>query len=391
VTKDNITIDSLKLDGLDTVEAVRYDNLNLDEGKLTKTDEGYLEGFAIATRTGVFNYVRADGSIQRELRLPEEVFKEDAINSFKMLPITNDHPKEEVNADNVKELSVGYTGEEIKKQDNFLVTKLKITDKTAIEQINAGKRGLSYGYKVNLVKKDGIYKGERYDHVQTGIKGNHLAIVYQGRAGDKAKLRLDGQDAMCVFNNFNNNNNLIMKKYKLDGKEIEVSEEVFSRLDTLETEITSLKNTEKKSKNKIDSLEGEKDALKVEKDALKVKLDELSKKDDSEEIAEKVKARISLEKKCAEFLKEDEDISSLSDSELKSKVICAFSPEFKSDEKSEEYLTARFDAILDLKKDSKLAANFKVASNKKDSDESKIAVSNSDLQADLIKRSTLNK
>ena len=389
--KDNITIDSLKLDGLDTVEAVRYDNLNLDEGKLTKTDEGYLEGFAVATRTGVFNYIRADGSIQRELRLPEEVFKEDAINSFKMLPITNDHPKQEVNADNVKELSVGYTGEEIKKQDNFLVTKLKITDKTAIEQINGGKRGLSYGYKVNLVKKDGIYKGERYDHVQTGIKGNHLAIVYQGRAGDKAKLKLDGQDAMCVFNNFNNNN-LIMKKYKIDGKEVEVSEEVFSRLDAFETDISFLKNTEKSLTTKVDTLEGEKDALKVEKDTLQVKFDELSNKDDSEEVAEKVKARISLEKKCVEFLKEDEDISSLSDSELKSKVICAFSPEFKSDEKSDEYLTARFDAILDLKKDANLAANFKVASNKKDSDESsKLAVSNSDLQADLIKRSTLNK
>jgi len=377
-----MTIDSSKLD---FVEAIRYDNLNLDNAGLTKTDEGYLEGYAVATRTGVFNYMRADGSVQRELRLPEEVFKDDAVNSLKMLPITNDHPEEEVNADNVKQLSVGYTGEEIKKQDNFLVTKLKITDKNTIEQINAGKRGLSYGYKVNLIKKDGVYKGERYDHVQTDIKGNHLAIVFQGRAGDKAKLRLDGQEAICVSNNLNNNNNLIMlKKYKLDDEEIEVSEQLLKKLNTLETDNSFLKDSERVLKIKVDSLEGERDALKV-------KFDELSKKDNSEEIAKKVKDRISLERKCGEFLKEDEDLSSLSDSELKSKVICAFSPEFKSDEKSEDYLTARFDAVLDLRKDLNLAENFRVASNKKDSSGSDIAISNSDLQADLLKRSTLNK
>ena len=54
----------------------RYDQINLDEIKLEKTDQGYLEGYAIATRTGVFNYYKADGTIQRELRKPEEVFKQ---------------------------------------------------------------------------------------------------------------------------------------------------------------------------------------------------------------------------------------------------------------------------------------------------------------------------
>lgn len=384
MSKENKVIDN-KADSVDVVEAIRYDNIHLDDTKLTRTDEGYLEGFAIATRTGVFKYMRADGSIQRELRLPEEVFKEDAINSFKLLPITNEHPSQEVNSENAKELAVGYTGEEIKKLDSYLMTKLKITDKKTIEEINSGKQGLSYGYKVNLVKKDGVYKGEKYDYVQTNIKGNHLAIVYQGRAGDKARLRLDGQEAICVFNNFNNNENLIMKKYKIDGKEVEVSEEVFSRLDTLETENSNLKNTEKELKSKVDSLEGEKLALTS-------KVDELSNKDDSAEIAEKVKSRIALEKRASEVLKEDEDLSSLSDSEIKTKVIQTVSPEFKADEKSEEYISACFDTILDLKKDSKLAANFKVASNKKDSDDkSEVAISNADLQRELLSKSTNNK
>jgi uncharacterized protein len=369
----------------DIIETIRYDNFNLDEVKLSKTPEGYLEGYAIATRTGVFSYMKADGSIQKELRLPDEVFKEDAINSFKLLPITDDHPQEEVNSDNSKELAVGFTGEDIKRQDSYLLTKLKITDKKAIDAINSGKRGLSYGYKVNLIKKDGVYKGEKYDYVQTNIKGNHLAIVYQGRAGDKAKLRLDGQEAICVFNNFNNfNNDLNMKKIRLDGKDYEVSEEVSTKIDTLERDNSNLKNTQKDLQNKVDSLEGERDALKA-------KFDELSNKDDSEEIAIKVKERISLEKKASEFLKEDEDISNLSDKDIKTKVICAFSPEFKADGKSDEYIDARFDALVDIKKDVNLSENMKITGSKKDSEDSKIAISNEDLQRNLINRSNNSK
>lgn len=370
------------IDKIDSIETIRYDNFNLDEVKLIKTPEGYLEGYAIATRTGVFNYMRADGSIQKELRLPEEVFKQDAINSFKLLPITDDHPQEEVNSNNIKELAVGFTGEDIKRQDNYLLTKLKITDKKAIDAINSGKRGLSYGYKVNLIKKDGIYEGERYDYVQTDIKGNHLAIVYHGRAGDKARLRLDGQEAICVFNNFNNN--LTMKNIKLDGKDYEVSEEVFSRLNTLETDNSNLKNTEKDLQNKVDSLEGERDALKA-------KIQELSNKDDSEEIAFKVKQRISLEKKASEFLKEDEDFSKLSDKDIKTKVIVAFSPEFNADEKSDEYINARFDAVIDIKKDVNLSKNMRIACSKTDLNESIVAISNEDLQRDLLKRSNNSK
>jgi len=372
-----------KKNNTDVVKAIRYDNFNLDEVKLTKTPEGYLEGYAIATRTGVFNYMKADGSIQRELRLADEVFKDDAINSFKLLPITDEHPQQEVNADNSKELAVGFTGEDIKRQDSYLLTKLKITDKKVIDAINSGKRGLSYGYRVTLVKKDGVHNGEKYDYIQKDIKGNHLAIVYQGRAGEKARLRLDGQEAVCVFNNFNNNY-LTMKKIRLDGKDYEVSEEVFSRLDTLETDNSNLKKTQKDLQNEVDSLEGERDALKV-------KVDESSSKDDSEEIASKVKQRISLEKKASEFLKEDEDLSGLSDKDIKTKVIVAFSPEFKADEKSNEYINARFDAVVDIKKDANLGKNMKVAGSKKDSENFEVALSNQDLQRNLIKRSNNSK
>ncbi len=43
--------------------------------KATYTPEGYLEDTPILTSTGIFEYTNPDGSIRRELRLPEEVFQ----------------------------------------------------------------------------------------------------------------------------------------------------------------------------------------------------------------------------------------------------------------------------------------------------------------------------
>lgn len=368
-------------------QVLRFDEINLDELKLTETPEGFLEGYAIATRTGVFSYRRADGSIQRELRTEEEVFNQDAIDSFKMKPITNDHPDDMVNIDNASDLSVGMTGQEIKRIDNYLAPFIKITDKKAVQDAKSGKRGLSFGYKVNLVKKDGVFKGERYDYVQTNIRGNHLALVYEGRAGEKAKLRLDSQDAICVFNN-NFNDNLKMKKIRLDGKEFEVSEEVASKIDSIEAENTSLKKDKEDLEKSKSELQSKLDTVTGEKDSIQVKLDEELKKDHAGDIAKKVQERIALEKKASEFFKADEDFSKLSDKEIKSKVISLFTKDFNADSVSDDYLSARFDSIIDIKKDANFAENIKAASNKSDSDQSPVALSNSDLQRGLFKQST---
>lgn len=362
-------------------EFLRYDQVNLDELKLKETGEGFLEGYAIATRVGVFTYRKSDGSLQREFRSPEEVFNKDSIDSFKMVPITNGHPSEMVTADNAKDLAIGMTGQKIKKIDEkYMAPFVKITDKDAVSNAkNKSKTGLSWGYKVDLVKKDGIYNGERYDYIQTKIRGNHLAIVHEGRAGSQAKLRMDEEDAVCVLNN-NFNNNLNMKKIKLDGKDFEVSEEVAARVDSLEAENSVLKNKEKELSTKVDTLQGSHDALKT-------KLDEEMKKDHSTEVEEKVKARIALIEKASDFIKKDEDISSLSDRDVQVKAITNVCSDFKADGKSDEYISARFDTICDFRKDKNLSESIKIASNKNDSSEASIGTSNSELQANLINRS----
>jgi len=118
------------------------------------------------------------------------------MDSLKMLPITNGHPKEIfVNKDNAKELAVGFTGEDVRPDGNLVITPLKVTDASAIDDIEQGKRGLSLGYELERVADKGIYEGEPYEFRQKNIRYNHLAIVKNARAGDEARIHLDSDDA----------------------------------------------------------------------------------------------------------------------------------------------------------------------------------------------------
>jgi hypothetical protein len=297
---------------------------------MTKTDEGYLVGKAVFTRTGIFQYQRADGSIYNELRTSEEVFSQDSINSFKLKPVTNNHPEEKVDVDNIKNYQVGNIGEDLKRDGSNLVGSVIITDSQTIKDIENGKRELSLGYTVELIKEDGEFEGQQYEFKQTNIRGNHLAIVYQARAGRQARLNLDGQDAVCV-NNINNNNNKMSEK--------DNSKDLQSKIDTLEENKADLSKKIGEMQIKIDSLEGERDALKE-------KIDSISKKDNSEEIASLVKARKELEKTAESIL--NKDLSEKTDSEIMLEVIKENS-ELKMDGKSEEYIKATFDAVVNLK------------------------------------------
>ena len=74
----------------------RFDTFQVP--KVEKTKEGYLRGKVIASRAGVFEYLNFDGTVRRELRHPDEVFKTDSLDTMKMIPVTDDHPAEFVDS-----------------------------------------------------------------------------------------------------------------------------------------------------------------------------------------------------------------------------------------------------------------------------------------------------
>lgn len=154
----------------------------------SKTPEGYLIcRDAILGRTGTQEYHASelysdyDGEdkIVNVIRDAKEVFSEQAIASFENKPITCEHPDEDVTPDNYKEYSVGFVRDVHKGNvdgEDVLLGNLIITDADIINDIENGIRTeLSCGYTCDITNGD--------HPSQVNIRGNHVALCEQGRAG----------------------------------------------------------------------------------------------------------------------------------------------------------------------------------------------------------------
>jgi len=60
----------------------------------TRTPQGFLKCPGFATRTGVFPYLNADGSIRNELRHPDDVNDPESLATLKNATVTIEHPPE---------------------------------------------------------------------------------------------------------------------------------------------------------------------------------------------------------------------------------------------------------------------------------------------------------
>ena len=173
-------------------------------GTVERTDQGYLRAPATITKTGVFAYRLPGGKVRRELRLPDEVFREDTLASFGLSPLTNGHPPVMLNARNTARYQVGSVVEP-RRDGNHVEAYVQITDADAIEAAEAGRRQLSCGYHCDLEPGagvtsgiEGVPDGLHYDAIQRNIRGNHVALTDQGRCGKSVQLRLDSADAFQV-------------------------------------------------------------------------------------------------------------------------------------------------------------------------------------------------
>jgi len=369
---------------------IRYDRGEVRKSK--KDEDGFLIVDAVVTRTGVFQYMNVDGTIRNELRHPDDVFKSDSLKSMQMLPITFLHPQSRVvNSDNSKELSVGFTGETLVNDGKFITARLKITDQKAIDAIEKDNiKELSLGYSVMLDSQSGTFEGERYDAVQTDITYNHLAIVPKGRAGAKASIVLDSDDAIQHIDDQKKPTNNLSKekrmvKHNLDGIEYECSPE--------------LKNHITKNDSVVELLKSEKSELESSNSKLEAKLDEANEKlvaiekvDHKAEIAKAVKARTELERVANDRLDEEflKEIAVKSDEEIKKAIILKVSPEAKLDEKDSAYIEARFDGALETKveKSDSVSDQLSAMNKENKNDSSKKVLTADEARAEYVKTLT---
>jgi len=195
-----------------TITGLRFETVALDAAKTVIDPEtGFLKTKAIITRTGIFEYPDQSipGGIRREYRSPEEVFDPESMSSMAGIPITLEHPPTRsslLDSSTVRKFQVGFTGDNIEKQgEEFLAAPLTVNVDEAIEAIKNGKRELSVGYKVQCVPCEGVYRGEKYTHIQKKIRGNHIAITKKGRAGNMARINIDStKDAIELTENEKN-------------------------------------------------------------------------------------------------------------------------------------------------------------------------------------------
>jgi hypothetical protein len=89
-----------------------------------------------------------------------------------------------------KEHIIGCTGNNAIFSDPYLQNDLTIFTAGAIEGILSKEQTeISCAYRYELDMTPGVYKGERYDGRMHKIRGNHVAIVEEGRAGPDVTIR----------------------------------------------------------------------------------------------------------------------------------------------------------------------------------------------------------
>ena len=199
-----------------------------------KTPEGYLICTdAILARTGKQTYTKdevfGDGdNSEIDIDRPyDQVMNEKTIASFENKPITFDHPEEDVNVGNYKDYAIGYVRDvhqgKVNGQD-VILGNLVITDQNAINAIENGEHtDLSCGYDCDI-KDDG-----NGHYAQNNIRGNHVALCKEGRAG---MARIVDSKINDISWSWDSLETFIFKNYKDGPVHSEVDEDVLDGFDS---------------------------------------------------------------------------------------------------------------------------------------------------------------
>ena len=221
------------------------------------------------SKVGVFDYSGAmigaedKSKIYKVYRPASELKAKECIDSFKLLPFVDDHTMLGKDATPAEQKGVqGVIGEDVYFKDGVLYGNIKVFSEALKSKIENGKIELSCGYRCSYVFEEGTYEGQKYEAIQKDIRGNHLALVDEGRMGKEVAVL----DSMV---------------FTLDGKEIIMEEEIKKLQEALAalTEKVSALTKDADEKKAADK------KAKDEEDAAKKAKDETVKKD--EEAADK--------------------------------------------------------------------------------------------------------
>lgn len=173
---------------------IRITDAAIIPARMEDTPEGFLICRDVPlARTGEQTYyagelpgIPARGGQIIAIRDEDEVFSPESIESFRGKVFTDDHPDEDVTAENFRPLIRGAImnprrGEGA--QADKLLGDIIVYDPKTIAKIKSGKREISNGYDADY---EIIEPGRAR---QINIRGNHVSLVDEGRCGPACAIR----------------------------------------------------------------------------------------------------------------------------------------------------------------------------------------------------------
>lgn len=317
-----------------------------------RTADGYLVAEARVARTGIQDYLGTeidpdnehslrDKPIVKVYRPESSVFHKDAMQSYAYRPMTNGHPGGKgVNAKNWKDHAIGQTGGEVVRDGEFVKVPLVLMDAKAIEDYEAGKRELSMGYGAEVVFQDGETPGgEHFDCYLGPMKMNHLSLEHRARGGET--LRIGDNDPTPPQGGHHMADSL--RTVIVDGLSVQTTDQGAQAIDKLTKQLADAGINVQQLKDAHATALAAKDADLAKKDA---EIDGLKAKQLSDaDIDKRVQARADLITKAKSIA--DADYTGKGDAEIRKAVVIAKIGDAAIAGKSEAYIDARFDMLLE--------------------------------------------
>jgi len=157
------------------------------------------------SKVGIYDYLGSEigapepGRMYKVLRPEDELSRLETVQSFKGMPLVNDHTMigDGLTAPEEKGID-GVIGDNVYYRDGTLYGNLRLYTNKIKSLVDQGKKDLSLGYCARYEEAPGNWRGQAYDFVQRFITGNHVALVQDGRCGDSVAV-LDQYPLVATF------------------------------------------------------------------------------------------------------------------------------------------------------------------------------------------------
>lgn len=136
--------------------------------------------------------------IVKVFRPESAVSDPEAIASFKDVPLINDHVMlsgfqgDQENTAPEDYGTSGHLTSNVYYEAPWMRGDIKVFSRSMQRALAKGKKDLSLGYDCDFEEKPGVWNGQAYEVVQTNLRGNHIALVHEGRVPGARVL-----DGMC--------------------------------------------------------------------------------------------------------------------------------------------------------------------------------------------------